>query len=186
MKIDLASEMEDAGRSATVEHYQRLVALGCPIGAIASLARRYQPLGVCKVRWLPGGLYEPDESCEPAVIMAVVEDDGGIFTPDPFDLIAWQTSRPRRWAWRVGLAPALGEHLIAECDVLPVVATPLDWLALGGECLCILDWQAPAQFWLTLRTGPRLIVQTEELRRKLRVAMTRSVVLPEMEVACAA
>lgn len=186
MKVDLASEMEIVSGSAGAEHYHRLVALGCPIKAIATLAPRYQPFGVSKVRWMPGGLYEPDPDGEAAVIMPVVEEDGGLFTPEPYDFIAWQTSRPRRWAWRIGQAPALGEHLITDCDVLPVVATPLDWLARGGECLCILDWQAPAQFWLSLRSGPRLIVQTEELRRKLHTAMTRSVMLPEMEVARAA
>jgi hypothetical protein len=118
--------------------------------------------------------------------MPVADDDGGMFTPELFDLIAWQTSRPRRWAWRVGLAPALGENLIDDCDVLPVVETPLDWLARAGECLCVLDWQAEPSFWQRLRLGPRLVVQSEDLRAKLHDAFRRAMILPDMEVNCAA
>jgi hypothetical protein len=180
--MDLWKEYSVAGRSAKVEHYQRLVALGCPIQSLAALAPDNWPFGVAKVQWLPGGLFELAEGGESAVIMPVSDEGCGLFSPEPFDLIAWRTSRPRRWAWRCGLAPALGEGLIDYCDVLPVVETPLDWLARAGECLCVLDWQAPPSFWERLRLGPRLVVQSDDLRAKLRAAFRRTMILPDMEV----
>ena len=186
MKADLASEFDDAVSSVCVEHYRRLVSLGCPIKGLARIARSHAPFGVARVRWLADGLYEPAEDGDPALVMAVMPEMGDLLTPEPVDLIAWNTSHPRRWAWRVGGAAALGEYLLDECDILSVVATPFDWLACAGEALCVLDWNAPPTFWSQLRAGPRLVLPDHDLRRRITSAISRSVILPDMEVADAA
>lgn len=181
---DLEREMWAAVQRVRGEHIERLLSLGCQPDLLAQLGAEQPPFGFGRVRLQRGGFYEPDEHGDPAVIVPVFDwssDVAGVV-----DLIAWQTARPRRWAWRVGSGWALGEHLLDQGDEVQVVETPLEWLALGGRAFCPLDWDAPAQCWSRLRSGPRFVFADEPLKSKVCVAIARSFRMPDMEVRRAA
>jgi hypothetical protein len=181
---DLAEEMWRAVGNVRQPHLDRLSALGCDLSAICALGQHQPPFGVERVCWASGGLYEPSEHGIAAVVQPVIAWDDDF--PECIDLIAWQTSAPRRWAWRTGTGWALGEWLLDGDEPVPVVETPLEWLASAGTAFCILDWDAPAACWSRLRSGPPLSFASDLLRTKVRNALVRTVPLPTMEVQRAA
>lgn len=181
---DLQSEMWASVQRVRGEHITRLLDLGCQPAALAALGSEQPPFGFGRARLIRGGFYEPDDMGDPVVIVPVFDWLGAV--PGVVDLIAWQTSRPRRWAWRIGTGWALGEHLLEYGDAVRVVETPLEWLASGGRAFCPLDWDAPASCWARLRSGPKLIFADDLLKSKVRAAIARSVQMPEMEVRRAA
>lgn len=103
-------------------------------------------------------------------------------TLDTLDLIAFTTDRPGAWRWRIGDGWALGaQYLIEPMDELVrLVATPLDWLALAGQALCVLDWSDASPAWPLLRHGPDLIVDDIALRNRLQAALHRTAPAPRL------
>lgn len=185
----LREEMWRAAEAVRVVHIERITALGVSLRAIAELGMDQHQFGVAPVRWLPGGMYEPDPDGEPAVIMpvmhwSVIEPFEGVLVevPEIIDLIAWTTSDPTRWSWRCGAGWALGEHLMDEALPVRVVLRPLDWLAMSGNAICILDWAAPSSCWARLRSAPPLQFTDDALRQRVRNALIGSVALPAMEI----
>ena len=179
----LDREMWAAVEAVRLPHIRRMEALGVPLSAIAQLGAELPPFGVSCVRWLPGGLYEPDPGGEPAAIMPVPgPDEAELGELGLIDLLAFPTSQPSRWSWRVGTAWMLGEWWLGQLDELTVVETPVRWLARAGLAACILDWDAPVSRWAELRSTPTLRFENETLRARAERAMRRAVTLPQMEV----
>ncbi|MCP5389165.1 MAG: hypothetical protein H6915_05310 [Novosphingobium sp.] len=186
----LREEMWRAAEAVRAVHIERITALGVSLRAIAELGMDQHQFGVAPVRWLSGGMYEPDPDGEPAVIMpvmhwSVIEPFEGVLVevPEIIDLIAWTTSDPTRWSWRIGTGWALGEALMDEALPVRVVLRPLDWLAMSGNATCVLDWAAPLPCWAKLRSAPSLQFSDDALRQRVRNALVRSVALPTMEIA---
>ena len=185
--LDLEAEMFAATARVRQIHLDHIIALGVPAGAIASLGSRQPVFGVGRARLGSDSLFEPD-----ADGVAVVVQPAMIADPEPGDhgirdLIAWRSSDPSRWWWRDGGGWLLGEHLLEDRgEPVACVETPLDWLKVGGEALCILDWTAPPQCWASLRHGPALRFTCPNLRARVRNHLTQSIRLPGMELADAA
>jgi len=137
--VNLEAEARTASERVRQPHIDRLLALGVPGPAIASLGSREIPFGVGTVERMERGLYQPGDG--PLHVISPVYAEGEII-----DLIAWRSDAPGNWVWRTGLGWALGtDMLLPRWDDEPVQihATPLDWLRAGGEGMCILDWEAP-------------------------------------------
>lgn len=135
---DLKSEMLAATARVRQSHLDRLMALGVPGIAIATLGGRQIPFGVGTVERLERGLYQPGDG--PLHVLSPVYAAGEII-----DIIAWRSDAPANWVWRTGLGWALGSDELCprwDNDPMPIHATPLDWLRAAGEGICILDWEA--------------------------------------------
>ena len=137
---DIRAEAEAAIARVRQPHIDRLLALGVPREALATLGARQIPFGVCRVERIERGLYQPGDG--PLHVLSPVYAAG-----DVIDIVAWRSDQPMNWAWRTGLGWALGADELHR-DYWPgdapltVHATPLDWLRAGGTGLCVLDWEA--------------------------------------------
>ena len=179
----LDAEMWAAVEAVRLPHIRRMQALGVPLRAVAELGAELPPFGLSRVRWLADGLYEPDPAGDPAAIMPVPgPDEAELGELGLIDLIAFPTSQPSRWSWRVGNAWMLGEWWLGQLDELTVVETPVRWLARAGLAVCILDWDAPASCWSALRSTPLLRFENETLKARVERAMRQAVMLPQMEI----
>lgn len=162
------------------------------LGALTGLARigESQPAcGLAKIRPIDNGLWEPFEDGELAMVIPVCspwcfEQFGcEIETIEVIDLIAFNSRRPAQWRWRTGNAWALGEHLIADADEpVRLVATPLQWLRLGGEAACILDWRKQSPAWSLLRDAPGILCGDHTLRDRVSEMIRASIHLPRVEI----
>lgn len=185
---ELHAEAERAVR-VLAPHLSRLPALGVPLAAVARLGAVQPQVGLVRALWGRSGHWEADEAGESMLVIPVTATSGferwgeWIETRDVIDLIAFRSRQPARWAWRTGTAWALGDELLEDRgEPVPIVSTPLAWLAAAGEAACILDWSATSPAWAALRHGPNLVCDSDHLRQRLHRAMTASVRLPEMTV----
>jgi hypothetical protein len=185
MKISLEHEMWSAVDNIRQGHLDLIEALAVPRKPLATLGAIQPPLGVDRVQWLSGGFYEPDADGEAAAILPVCVLNGFSLL-DVVDLIAWKTSRPSAWRWRIGQGWALGEHLLDDGLQVLVISTQLDWLKVGGKALCILDWSAPPPCWAHLRSSPSLQFTDEATRQLVRNTLVATAPMPIMELAHAA
>ena len=134
----LYDEMCAATARVRQPHIDRLLALGVPGKAIASLGSRELPFGISTIERMERGLYQPGDG--PLHVLSPVYVGGEII-----DIVAWRSDAPGNWAWRTGLGWALGADLLAprwDSDPMPIYATPLEWLSHAGEGMCILDWES--------------------------------------------
>ena len=145
---DLADLMAAAGRSMPASAMQHLIAMGADGGFAGDLLGAGL-LGLAQVsvsgdgaRWEPEG---PDRR----LLIGVTDEFGELA-----DVVAISSARRDEWALLTGMGWALGldrfEAAATRIAVhgervrLRLLATPLDWLAAGGEGLCVLDWRADA------------------------------------------
>ena len=60
------------------------------------------------------------------------------------DLVAWMADTPDTWHVKEGDQPILGARMlhlaVAWGDSVMIHPTPADWVAAGGDGICILDW----------------------------------------------
>lgn len=138
MQIDLLAELRSAVARVRQPHLDRLVALGIAPTTIAAMGMSCIPFGICKITELPGGLYEPSpgEGCD--WLIQGVYEEGAIV-----DLLAWRTSEPTDWRWRLGNGWALNaDALLPSFDNPPLVVhdTLLDWWRSDCDGLVILNW----------------------------------------------
>lgn len=175
--MDLSSEMFAASRAVEKPHMDRLGALGLLTPSLARLCGWLPALGI--VDAMPGksGLYEPGAG--PCHVVTPVVSNGDIA-----DLCAWRPLDPARWWMRTGSGWALGaDSLDAHggwSSTLDLFATPAEWLAAGGDGVCILDWSAPEL--RQLAEWPSIICSNAALARALRDALSRPVGLPSITV----
>jgi hypothetical protein len=140
--------------------------------------------GVGRAQLRGDGLFEPDPNGVPVVVQPVIVAERELGDPGIADLIAWRSSDPSRWWWRMGAGWVLGEHLMEDRgEPVLCVETALAWLKSGGAALCVLDWSAPPQFWSALRHGPDLRFTCPNLRARVRNHIMQSIRLPGMELA---
>lgn len=189
---NLASEMNAAGLSVRQVHLDRLRALGVSNATIATMGERGWPFGVTNAEPVGGGYYQPGEGA-PHIILPVVED--GVLV----DLVAFRSTAPNDWLLRVGNGSCLGLeeglsrwtwYAPADPDAKPpkyqvgqpthLFSTPLDWLAGGGEGLCVLDWEAPDLRQLDVL--PAITVSDRETGALLTQALRRPERIPRIDV----
>lgn len=180
--MNLHHEMNAAAARVRLPHLERLRALGVPYAQLGALNAEQHTVGIARIESCRNGLFDYSEEGVPACIVAVVDHwrepgDAGIF-----DLVAFAADNPARWWGRTGAAFALGDHLLETGDPVAVVATPVDWLACGGDALCILDWGPASPAWSALRAAPPLTFTDDGLRTKLRNALVQAAPLPPMEL----
>jgi hypothetical protein len=118
-------------------------------------------------------------------LLAVAVYEGGCI----IDIVAFDIRKPNAWALRTGSATMLGAELLAECicnagwpdanTTVPVVATPLEWLAAGGEAVCIIDGFTP-QSLNELRNAPALSA-APPLANFLRDRLGKATRVPEIK-----
>ena len=189
---DLMAEAE-AYASGLRGHMSQIASLGILPG-VFQIGECQPPLGLARIRRSRGELWDPAPAGSLAMVIpvcrpAIVEPFDGIEvdTIDCIDLIAFNSREPDKWAWRVGNAWALGEHLIKDADhPLRLVSTPLGWLRCGGEAACVLDWSDASPAWCHLRIADELISDCPDLRSKLLSKIRASIRLPRVEVEHAA
>jgi hypothetical protein len=162
----LYDEMQVAAGNIRQPHLDRLRALGCTHAALARVASDYPAFGAMKVQPISGGLYEPCEAGHPALILPVCcpSHHAGLVTPTitlwpVLDLIAFRADNPANWLWRTGHG----------------------W-ALGGDAVCVLDWQDDSPAWPLLRCIPEIVTHRDFFSRKLAQAIARSTPLPRITV----
>lgn len=175
--INLENELNAACRAVRQHHLDRLPTLGVSGRAIGELGQYQLPFGVARVNPLPDSLYEPSDEGSPFMLMPVIERGGVI------DAIAFNTSQPARWLWRIGQGWALGlDELRPRWDdgPVPVFATPLEWLANAGQGICVLDWSAPDHEVESLRLREGLAATTPMLAARLHKLLSRPRWIPEI------
>lgn len=185
--VDLAAELAYASDAMKAGHIARLRALRAWHDPFATSGIHGHPLGVARVLWRSGGIYEPDESGDLAVILPVGWPASGTLTAPHWylvDLVAFCPASPDRWALRTGNGWALGGHMLEhwEGDPVAIVETPLDWLRAGADAVCVLDWANASQAWPLLRMVSELVVGDHPFARKLAAAIDRTAPRPRLSV----
>lgn len=182
--LDLQVEMERAASRMRSIHFDGLKALGVPMATLGALSAKQYTVGMATVEVGVDGLFTPSPEGSPACIVAVVDPCNRVLgSSGIFDLVAFRSSDPRQWWLRTGLAFALGDYLLDLSDPVRIVRTPCDWLAAGGDAVCILDWSPSSQVWGELRSGPQLLFPDDALRQSARSALVSAAPMPPMKVA---
>ncbi|MGN6690105.1 MAG: hypothetical protein ACTHJU_04085 [Sphingopyxis sp.] len=175
--MNLNEEMQQAVSDVGQRHIDALLGAGVPPASLAGLGQRQMPFGVAMVCHGDDRLWWPDDGGTPHLIIPCYER-GKIV-----DLIAMKPSRPDVWFHRNGLAVLLGADLLSTCVkdfALELVTTPLDWLASGGDAVCVLNWAAPFHELSPLRDWPELRVDTVRLSRAVRQYLSRPNPIPKI------
>ena len=181
---DLLAEMETAAARMRSIHFEGLKSLGVQMAVLGSLSACQHTVGMATIEDAGGGIFQPSPDGFPVCLVAVVWPEARRFgDAGLFDLVAFRSGDPRKWWLRCGSAFALGEHLLDQPDPLRVVRTPADWLAAGGNALCVLDWSENSPAWSALRVGPPLLFPDEAMRQQVRASLVRAAPLPPMEIA---
>jgi hypothetical protein len=156
---DLERELLEAAARMPMSAMRRLWAMGAEKRLTARLLGTGN-LGIAQVMlgeatWEPEG---PDRR-----LLLAVRRDGELI-----DVAALASHARNEWALRTGLGWALGMDLIDDahrelvCGAkrlrLRLHATPFDWLAAGGDGLCVLDWCQSALSELRL-LGERVTIE---------------------------
>jgi hypothetical protein len=195
--IDLAAEFEAAQAAMTGAHRDRLHRLGVETWATDP---RCLLIGAARVRF-EGDRFEPaPDDGDAAVIVAVRGEDGPttLDHADPIraatmgeavlDLLAFTTTRPERWALRVGAVDQIGYMPIQEMrssDPTDGAAwfwpTPLAWLADGCGGLCILT-DDPAKIRSIVTSARRPFADDAALAARLRAIAARPMPVPAFAV----
>lgn len=89
------------------------------------------------------------------------------------DLVAFKVDDPIRWWRRLGVADVLGDAQGFTVEPKILVATPLDWLRIAGNGICLLDWSRdPVDVLMSAGS----IAATESLKNKVYAAAARAAV----------
>jgi hypothetical protein len=183
--MNLQDEMHRAVFEVRQPHLDALFAAGVPGEALADLGSRQAPFGVALISHNSEGLWWPDDAGVPRLLVPCYERG------EIVDIVALKPARPDIWFHRTGAATILGADLLATCvkDVsLDVVGTPIDWLAKGGEAVCVLNWAAPFHELSPLRDWPELRVDSVRLSRIVRQRLSQPYPIPkitlELKEAC--
>lgn len=134
-------------RTPVLRTMERLTALGADPDLAASMFVAGQ-LGTGMISLSRDGTRWEPEGPDRRLLIGVAERG------ELVDIVAASSTRRDEWALRTGLGWALGADMLDDALVravaceekvrLRLFATPLDWLAGGGEGICILDWSAHA------------------------------------------
>lgn len=196
--IDLEAEFAAAQAAMTSAHRDRLHRMGVETWATDA---RCSLIGTARVRFEGQRFFEfaPDDG-DPAVVVAARGDDGpvGPDHEDPIraaamgeaihDLVAFTTTRPDRWATRLGAVDHLGFMPIqAMLSSDPTDGAtwfwphPLAWLAAGCDGVAILTGD-PATIRSVVLSARRPYCEDAALAAQLRAIAARPMPVPEFKV----
>lgn len=178
--MSLHDDCDRALSNVRKAHIDHLLSLGVAPEALAALGARQAPFGVECIETDDAGRWWPDPEGKRAMVVPVVERG------ELIDVVAYRTSQPVRWWWRVGCASLLGadvmERSVWPGDKLHVVGTPLAWIAAGGEACCILDWGLPDYEVAALRDQHELVCDTPILAGRLRKRLSQPRHVPPIKI----
>jgi len=177
--MSLRDDMDRGMSNVRNVHIQHLLGLGVPGASIARLGERQMPFGVLSIGHDDAGVWWPDDEGRPCVVVPVVERG------EVIDVVAFNSSEPHRWWWRLGNASMLGADLLNTCfpeGGLRIVSTPLHWIAAAGEALCVLNWSAPDTEFSPLRDWDVLHVDSPLLAERLRKRLSRPLHVPTISL----
>jgi hypothetical protein len=178
--MSLLDDCNRAMSNVRQAHIDHVLALGVSPEAIAGLGTRQMPFGVERIGTDDAGRWWPDPEGKPAVVVPVIE------WGELIDIVAFRSSQPARWWWRVGCGSILGadvmERSVWPGDKLLVVGTPLAWIAAEGQACCILDWGLPDCEVAPLRDQNELVCDTAILAARLRRRLSQPRRVPPITV----
>lgn len=132
--MPLHDDLDRALRNVGQVHLDHVRALGVTPEAVASLGLRQLPFGVERISVDDAGRWWPDGDGKPALVVPVIEYG------EPLDIVAFHSSQPTRWWWRISERDialknwaTLGDDrerirqaltLLEECDWLRSVDVP--------------------------------------------------------------
>lgn len=101
------------------------------------------------------------------------------------DIVAFSPDKPNEWFLRRGVAWALGLDKINDAlawpeTVVPLAATPLDWLRSGMVGACVIDWTPDAVE--AIRALQQIEVSSPKFAAALRLQLSKPPRLPEIAV----
>lgn len=156
---DLQAEIMGAAAAMPFSAVQRLIRMGADKRLVAHLTG-YGDMGTGNVTLTRNG-WEP-EGPDRRLLIAVRRL--GVL----LDIVAVASHVRNEWALRTGLGWALGIDAIEDAHAalmrdekrvrLKLHATPFDWLAAGGDGLCVLDW-CPASLAELRFLGERVTIE---------------------------
>lgn len=175
--MNLHEEMSQAVFDVGQRHIDVLLGLGVPGVKLAELGSFQMPFGVAMAATNSEGYWWPDDEGAPRLLIPCYERG------EVVDIVAMKPQTPDVWWQRTGQATLLGADLLATCVKdypIDIVSTPLDWLAKGGEAVCVLNWSAPYHELSPLRDWPELLVDSVRLSKLVRQYLTRPNPIPKI------
>ena len=160
--------MERAAEALTFPAVQALIGKGAAAGFVAVMSATGN-LGLVRVIEGRHGwefAHNGEQGAAPRLIIAVRER--GIL----IDMVAISSGNRNQWSLRRGMGYMLGlDHLnrilqergwgADAHEVLRVYSTPMDWLAAGGNGICVLDWNLDALHALRC-LGPSVMLAADD------------------------
>lgn len=125
----ISRDLEAACANVRQPHIDRMLSLGVSPAALATLGARQLPFGAMTIDTDDAGRWWPDRHGFPAIVLPVRERG------DDIDIIAFRSTAPARWWWRIGCGSMLGADLLNDGwheYPLSVVSTPLAWICAAG------------------------------------------------------
>ncbi len=126
-------------------------------------------VGMAPIQTHKGGLFDPVDDGDLAVLLPVGEWDGLNWRLE--DIVAFHLDRPERWWCRRGSAEVLGVVDGFFVEPRRLHATPLNWLIDEGQGICILNWRRDP-LDLLLSAGP--IEADQPIQTKLRTLAVKA------------
>lgn len=164
-------------------HIDHLLRLRIPGEAIAHLGQYQMPFGIEQIETDDAGRWWPSPEGTTALLLPVIERD------ETVDIVAFHSSQLTRWWWRIGCGSMLGADLLNDgwpIGPLRVVSTPLDWLRVGGDAVCILDWSCPDYELSPMRDREELVCDSPMLAARLRKRLSQPRKVPRISHAAGA
>lgn len=178
----LRRDEQVALRYTNQAHLDRLFSLGVTVEALATLGLRQLPFGAMSISTDDAGRWWPDDDDGFPAIVVPVREYG-----ETIDIIAFRTTAPARWFWRLGCGTMLGADILHRGywpgDKLHLVTTPIGWLAAAGEAVCILDWSLPDHELSSLRDYDELICDSPLLAQRIRKRLSQPRRVPPISFA---
>jgi hypothetical protein len=178
--MSLQNDLDRALSNTRTAHIDHVRALGASPAAIVTLGSRQLPFGVERIDVDDAGRWWPAETGKPALVVPVIERG------EPIDIVAFRSSQPARWWWRIGVGGLLG-HDVLNRDIWPgdelaVVSTPIAWISAAGEAVCILDWDLPDHELSPMRDFHGIHCDTPILASRLRKRLAQPRKVPPISV----
>ena len=161
---DLEQEFAVATDGVTGPWIERFLRWGIPSKVI--FGPRHL-VGVGRIVTHSTGLFEFHEDGDLAVIAAEGEPEFPGWA-EVHDLVAFAPDDPSRWWLRRGEVDLLGAYNMTPWRLSPttIYSTPLSWLRVGADGVCIVDWNCdPAD---VLSVARELGAESEALKVKLK------------------
>jgi hypothetical protein len=163
---DIDAEFSNAIDCVERQDFNALVAAGVPTSLVWGSLR----FGVATIECASDGTYQPSGDGRRAIILPDHPIAGDDAWQGDNELIAFALDDPQRWYCRLGGAPLLNPYAAERAlGWLRVSSTPLAWLVVGGDGVCVIDWDC--RLPLHFRADVKLIADTGDLAERLERAL---------------